>query len=263
VGQVIADRIWEQRKQGPNDLETFAGIPKLRVTPELVECIDFLPPLCIDHSYAKPTSDGMDDYFTKFQDYEDHGEVNTEYKMSDSTAKPSIYPQHTATPLSEPRRTPSSGESNCAWHAYNDESTPSQKRSIPNNMQPTFTHAYYRSGEQESFSHDNEVHRPIPDHIRFQTPMVQRRTLPSPQLSPTFVRRQPTVSESQGRHETKPVYLPKALRYDGTTNWEAFFVKFNIYADVSHWTATERKDQLCWCLDGKASEYYTNIVNRN
>lgn len=27
VGQVIADRIWEFRKQGPIDLETFASIP--------------------------------------------------------------------------------------------------------------------------------------------------------------------------------------------------------------------------------------------
>lgn len=64
VGQVIADRIWELRKQGPIDLETFAGIPKLRVTPDLLEYVDLLPSLCINHSYAKPTSDGMEEYFT-------------------------------------------------------------------------------------------------------------------------------------------------------------------------------------------------------
>lgn len=28
VGQVIADRIWKLRKQGPIDLETFASITK-------------------------------------------------------------------------------------------------------------------------------------------------------------------------------------------------------------------------------------------
>lgn len=59
------------------------------------------------------------------------------------------------------------------------------------------------------------------------------------------------------------MYLPKALRYVGTTNWEAFFVKFNKNSDASHCTISERQDQLCWCLDGKASEFYTNIVSRD
>lgn len=40
-------------------------------------------------------------------------------------------------------------------------------------------------------------------------------------------------------------------------------MKFNRYADVSLWTTTERKDQLCWCLQGKASEFYTTIVSRD
>lgn len=73
-------------------------------------------------------------------------------------------------------------------------------------------------------------------------PHTRRRTLPSPQLSPTFERRRtqimenreqhvrqpqlaPTyerrqttqVIENQGRHVRQPVYLPKGLQYDGTT----------------------------------------------
>lgn len=266
VGQVIADRIWELRKQGPIDLETFAGIPKLRITPDLLECIDFLPSLCIDHSYAKPTSDGMEEYFTEFQDQDDHGEVNIEHKMTDGTAKPSTHHRHTATPLSVPRRTPLSGECSGAYHAYNNEKTPTQKHSIRNSIQPSAGPATCRSGEQENSPYNIEVQRPIPDHVRFQSPATQRRTLPSPQLSPTFARRNLqayTPSRPMQREYTKPVFLPKTLRYDGSSNWGAFFIKFTKYADASHWTTAERQDQLCWCLDGKASDFYTNIISRN
>lgn len=258
VGLVIADRIWELRKQGPIDLETFASIPKLRITPELIACIDFLPSLCIDHSYAKPTSDGMEEYFTEFQDQEDHGAVNAEYQ-NDCTAEPPTHPRHTATPLSVPRRTPLSGECSGAYHAYNNEKTPTQKHSIPSSIQPPASPATCRSGEQENI----EVQRRIPDHVRFQSPATQRRTLPSPQLSPTFARRNLQVYTPSRRENTKPVFLPKTLRYDGSSNWGAFFVKFTKYADASHWTTAERQDQLCWCLDGKASEFYTNIISRN
>lgn len=40
-------------------------------------------------------------------------------------------------------------------------------------------------------------------------------------------------------------------------------MKLNRYADVSQWTTTGRKDQLCWCLQGKASELYTTTVSRD
>ena len=32
---------------------------------------------------------------------------------------------------------------------------------------------------------------------------------------------------------------------------------------MSEWTEEECRDQLCWCLDGKASEYYALLVERN
>jgi hypothetical protein len=46
-------------------------------------------------------------------------------------------------------------------------------------------------------------------------------------------------------------------------NWKAFYTKFSRYAEVSEWTEGECRDQLCWCLDGKASEYYAFLVERN
>lgn len=75
-----------------------------------------------------------------------------------------------------------------------------------------------------------------PTFERRQTQVIenQERHVRQPQLAPTYERRQ-TIQfiENQGRHVRQPVYLPKGLQYNETTNWESFFVKFNRYADVS------------------------------
>jgi hypothetical protein len=54
-----------------------------------------------------------------------------------------------------------------------------------------------------------------------------------------------------------------SLKFDGKSNWKAFYAKFSRYAEVSEWTEGECRDQLCWCLDGIASEYYALLVERN
>ena len=54
-----------------------------------------------------------------------------------------------------------------------------------------------------------------------------------------------------------------SLKFDGKSNWKAFYAKFSRYAEVSEWTEGECMDQLCWCLDGKASEQYALLVERN
>lgn len=38
AGQVLADRIWDLRKHGHISLEDLATIPKLRITPDLLDC---------------------------------------------------------------------------------------------------------------------------------------------------------------------------------------------------------------------------------
>ena len=63
--------------------------------------------------------------------------------------------------------------------------------------------------------------------------------------------------------ERKKVSLPKTFKYDGRSNWQAFFAKFSRYAQVIEWTEAECRDQLCWCFEGKASEYYALLVERN
>jgi hypothetical protein len=65
------------------------------------------------------------------------------------------------------------------------------------------------------------------------------------------------------RGRGKSVNLLMSLKFDGKSNWKAFYVKFSSYAEVSEWTEGEYRDQLCWCLDGKASEYYALLVERN
>ncbi|XP_071151702.1 uncharacterized protein [Mytilus edulis] len=62
---------------------------------------------------------------------------------------------------------------------------------------------------------------------------------------------------------SKVTNAPKNIKYDGTGNWQAFFTKFARYAEVCEWGPQECKDQLCWCLEGKASEYYALITERD
>lgn len=63
--------------------------------------------------------------------------------------------------------------------------------------------------------------------------------------------------------QKKMVNIPKAITYDGRSSWQAFYTKFSKYAEVQHWSAKECKDYLCWCLDGKASEFYALLIERN
>jgi len=81
---------------------------------------------------------------------------------------------------------------------------------------------------------------------------------------PIFYGRREDVDGERGpKGKGKSVSLPKALKFDGKSNWKAFYAKFSRYAEVSEWTGGECRDQLCWCLDGKASEYYALLVERN
>ena len=52
-------------------------------------------------------------------------------------------------------------------------------------------------------------------------------------------------------------------KFDGKSDWKAFYAKCSRYAEVSEWTEGECRDQLYWCLDGKLSEYYALLMERN
>ena len=50
---------------------------------------------------------------------------------------------------------------------------------------------------------------------------------------------------------------PKALRFDGKTNWLSFKKKFDSYGKVMRWSEEESKDYLMWSLEGKALDFLT------
>ena len=90
------------------------------------------------------------------------------------------------------------------------------------------------------------------------TPMI-----PGSGCRPKYTpRREPKTPRGYGRREEergsrgrgKSVNLPMSLKFDGKSNWKALYAKFSRYAEVSEWTEGECRDQLCWCLDEKASE---------
>lgn len=68
-------------------------------------------------------------------------------------------------------------------------------------------------------------------------------------------------SSAQKRSRAREVIksLPKNLTYDGTGNWSAFRMKFTRYAKTCEWTEDECLNCLCWCLVGKALDYYAVI----
>ncbi len=68
-------------------------------------------------------------------------------------------------------------------------------------------------------------------------------------------------SESSQRKSN--VTLPKSISFDGKGDWRAFSTKFTTFAEGQRWSTKERKNNLCWSFEGKASEYYSRLVERD
>lgn len=68
----------------------------------------------------------------------------------------------------------------------------------------------------------------------------------------------------QPNHVTKntPIGLPNSVKYDGTKSWQAFYTKFEKYAEASNWSVIECRKQLRWCLERKVSEFHTMLADR-
>ena len=71
------------------------------------------------------------------------------------------------------------------------------------------------------------------------------------------------TQRARGNGNTKSFIVPKTMKYDGKSNWQAFYAKFSRYAEVNEWGPQDCMDHLCWALEGKASEYYALLVERN
>jgi hypothetical protein len=55
----------------------------------------------------------------------------------------------------------------------------------------------------------------------------------------------------------------KSLKYTGKTSWKAFYTKFRGYARTAGWTEEQKKDQLLWSLEDKASSLEALFANDN
>ena len=64
------------------------------------------------------------------------------------------------------------------------------------------------------------------------------------------------VDRYTSRHGN-PRKHPKALRFDGKTNWLSFKKKFDSYRKVMRWSEEESKDYLMWSLEGKVLDFLT------
>jgi hypothetical protein len=51
-----------------------------------------------------------------------------------------------------------------------------------------------------------------------------------------YARREEYEGERGQRGRGKSVSLPMSLKFDGKSNWKAFYAKFSRYAEVSEWT---------------------------
>ena len=68
------------------------------------------------------------------------------------------------------------------------------------------------------------------------------------------------TDSSVDRYSSKhgdPRKHPKALRFDGKSNWLSFKKKFDSYRKVMKWSEAESKDYLMWSLEGKALDFFT------
>lgn len=64
--------------------------------------------------------------------------------------------------------------------------------------------------------------------------------------------------------QSKPTCsLPRTITFNGTGEWKSFYTKFGTFAKANGWSGKQCKDQLCWCLEGRASEYFTQLTERD
>ena len=57
--------------------------------------------------------------------------------------------------------------------------------------------------------------------------------------------------------------IPRSISFDGKGSWQTFYNKFRVFADDFGWTTAQRINQMYWCLEGQAGDYYTVLLNRD
>ena len=168
------------------------------------------------------------------------------------------------------------------YYQHDDREMPPRRRERETNPRD-------REGEQPQTQGEREQRRETRPRQQNPRPQENREQPPSPDRNPRVeiidsdptdddrddhsddghanddVRHDGARQQNRNFRQNRPErdMLPKSLQYDGKDNWDAFSVKFRRYAEVHDWTPRNCKDQLCFCLKGKASEFYATMIKRD
>ena len=82
-------------------------------------------------------------------------------------------------------------------------------------------------------------------------------------VNPTYQPTRQRAGFSDGGTSDSNTQIPETMNYDGKSNWKAFHNKFSRFAEANQWNPQECIDNLCWALEGTASEYFTLLMENN
>ena len=129
----------------------------------------------------------------------------------------------------------------------------SHKKKIKTRRAKSKVHKHKRHSLSCSESQSRSCSRSRSHRTKTRSKKTKRR---SHHLSPHSDSDTDSSIDRCSRHGN-PRKHPKALRFDGKTNWLSFKKKFDSYRKVMRWSEEESKDYLMWSLEGKALDFLT------
>ena len=250
IGQASVDRIMDLRgERGDLSVADLKEIPHLKVTEEMVDRIDFSP--------FAPVRRNADEQEPKMSTYKSGSARNweptqtTSYSTEWNRQPPQVWQQskewHTQPPSSWNQ--PTSG-----WHAQSMQPPTSGWQTQPTQQ---WQRPPMKAQEQSYSAWQSQGPPPMQPPSGWQPQGWQQ-----PPASPAWQSPPQRLNASHQGGGTKYPPIPRTISYDGTGSWRAFYAKFHSYAEEQQWNGKQRKNYLCWVLQGKASEYFANLVER-
>ena len=65
------------------------------------------------------------------------------------------------------------------------------------------------------------------------------------------------------RREAMHSDIPKCIRFNGKMKLSTFLMKYDQYACMCNWLQQDKADNLIWCLEGIAADFYVRILKKN
>ncbi|XP_030836694.1 uncharacterized protein LOC105438153 [Strongylocentrotus purpuratus] len=267
VDRTKSHKIFSWREQcGSLTEELFLQCPRLHEAKELVHLFDFEPYRVDQAEQAQGVGEGTGQTLTaQTQSVQSPGPVPYGH-----TVYPPFSGEGPAGPISG--SAPSPAGPSADYRLRDDSSVPSREpprrdypssRDFPPNnhgpssREPPRRDYYYPPSRESPSSNCGPLSREPPRRDYVYPPSGESR--PDIQYPP---RESSPVGQgeyrSQGRRDWPP-RLPRSLNYDGRTSWHSFLRKFTSYAVSCQWSPSECLDALGWCLEGSASDCFSNL----